>query len=410
MYVDVYIISVQQTAVSHLLNIFRISRGTAPPQPLSILDKQQKRRTLCHARKRGDDERILQAHVRHPRRDSVANGERHGISDQDHRHHSFPRQVRVAVNAVRDGKLEADRVCERDDAHGEHAAEPLDGMSGTDAPENQAKRDQNQRGQEKPQSMLGFQNAVVASRHVQNYPVSNPACVETTYDNADQRRHIGKSHCPSREVVRCTAKDKRRRAVEYVEPDQIRAIRESSISDHWKSEEDERPRHHACDADFTQRLNRSPEKALQHLVGYPLAIACRVRCPDLYSHGGENADQIYWSFTKLKSKRLPEQAALHWASVDRSDQLSFLSSAGTSHSRATTHLQTHRIIRVGGWSWDQYDVSVRVFAMLCVHRAHEIHEVDGSGDGRRGIESVVIGGDSLHTGCSTGFLNDGETM
>lgn len=61
-----------------------------------------------------------------------------------------------------------------------------------------------------------------------------------------------------------------------------------------------------CDANLTQRLDRRTEEALKNLVGDPLAIALGVRCPELYSHRCQDAEQVYGSLAILQSKRLPD--------------------------------------------------------------------------------------------------------
>jgi len=73
----------------------------------------------------------LVAHIRHPRCDTIPNGEAHRVANQDDGHHGFAGEVFVAVDAVRNRELKADCVGECDDAHGEDTAEPVNGVCGT---------------------------------------------------------------------------------------------------------------------------------------------------------------------------------------------------------------------------------------------------------------------------------------
>lgn len=114
--------------IRHLLNILLIPFGTLPSPLLSVLHHEQESCALCHACKCREDESILQPHVRHPRSHTIPDGETHGVADNDDSHHGFAGQILIAVNAVRDGKLEANGVGQRNDAHGEDAAEPVDAM------------------------------------------------------------------------------------------------------------------------------------------------------------------------------------------------------------------------------------------------------------------------------------------
>lgn len=55
----------------HLANILLITYSTLSSQPFPISDEDEKRCDLRHSGECGNKERILQAHIRHPRRETA---------------------------------------------------------------------------------------------------------------------------------------------------------------------------------------------------------------------------------------------------------------------------------------------------------------------------------------------------
>lgn len=120
--------------------------------------------------------------------DAVADGEAHGVADQDDGHDGLAAQVTVAVDVVRHAGLQADGDDEGDHAHGEHEAEPVDRVRGADAPEYQPEGDEGDRGQQDPEPVLGFHDAVVALGEFDQEPVAEGASVNESEGDAWRMR------------------------------------------------------------------------------------------------------------------------------------------------------------------------------------------------------------------------------
>lgn len=93
----------------------------------------------------------------------VSDGKTHRVANEDDSHHGLAAQFSVRIDTVTDGKLDSDGVGETDDAHGENQAEPLHVVRGSDAPEDQAPRNEKYRWTEEPKTVLGLHYASVSS-------------------------------------------------------------------------------------------------------------------------------------------------------------------------------------------------------------------------------------------------------
>ena len=107
----------------------------------------------------------------------VSDSKTHSIANQNNRHDRFAAQLPIRIDTVADGSLNTDRVCESDDAHGEDQAEPLHVMCGSDAPKDQATRNEKHADTEEPEAVFGLHDAFVSSGELENKPVAYEACV-----------------------------------------------------------------------------------------------------------------------------------------------------------------------------------------------------------------------------------------
>lgn len=113
------------TFIGHLRNIHGILRRGCSTHTLAPLDEEKDCSNLRHARESRQDERILQAHIGDPRRESVANGERHGVADDDDSDHGLSAQIPVRIDSIADAELDTESESESDDTHGEDTTEPM---------------------------------------------------------------------------------------------------------------------------------------------------------------------------------------------------------------------------------------------------------------------------------------------
>ncbi len=109
--------SVSEPCVGDLLDELEVLLGGGDAEPLAVFDEDQKRQDLGEPRKGGGDEGVLVAHVGDPGGQAVADGEGHGVADEDDGDDGLAGQVAVAVDTITNAELEADGVCEGDDAH-----------------------------------------------------------------------------------------------------------------------------------------------------------------------------------------------------------------------------------------------------------------------------------------------------
>lgn len=107
----------------------------------------------------------------------VSDGEAHRVADEDDGHDGFAAQLLVRIDAVADGQLGADGVDEAEETEGEDETEPVDVMRGSDAPQDQAPGNEGQQGNQEPETVFGLHDALVASRQLENEPVSCTACI-----------------------------------------------------------------------------------------------------------------------------------------------------------------------------------------------------------------------------------------
>lgn len=112
--------SMRQACIGNVLDKVQVPLRRTFAEALAELDKEQKGQDLGEPGERGQDEGVLVSHVGDPRGQAVADGEGHGVADEDHGDDGLAGQIAVAVDAVADTQLETDRVGERDDAHCEY--------------------------------------------------------------------------------------------------------------------------------------------------------------------------------------------------------------------------------------------------------------------------------------------------
>ena len=127
-----------------------------PSHPLSPHRKDQEGRRGGQSRERSDDEGILQPHVLDPGGDAVADGEAHGIADEDDGDDGLAGESVVCVDAVGDGQLERGEGGRGNEAHGDDGADPVDGVRAADTVEDQTARCEEKTRQEQPEAKLGF--------------------------------------------------------------------------------------------------------------------------------------------------------------------------------------------------------------------------------------------------------------
>lgn len=107
----------------------------------------------------------------------VSNSKTHGIANKNNRHDGFAAQFPIRIDAVADGSLNPDSVCETDDAHGEDQAKPLHVMCGSDAPEDESPGNEKYAEAEEPETVFGLHDAFVSSSEFEDQPVAYEACV-----------------------------------------------------------------------------------------------------------------------------------------------------------------------------------------------------------------------------------------
>lgn len=167
-------------ALNHGFDTPPILAHTHFPQTPPIPNHQKDTTNLCQPDKSRGNKAVLQTHIRDPRRDSIPDRKAHRVAYQDDCDDSFAGQRAVRVNAVRDGELETECVCHSYHTHGEDGTEPVDMVRCTDAPEDEAKRDEEEGGDEEPEAVLGFHNSVVLSRFADDKVIAHPARIRCT--------------------------------------------------------------------------------------------------------------------------------------------------------------------------------------------------------------------------------------
>lgn len=173
----------QSLAFPHILVIPPLRHR---PPALPPLHHHQERQHLRQSRKSRKNKSILIPHIRDPRRNPIINRKTHRIPNNNDRYHSFSTQILVGINAIADAELDAYGVRGGDYAHGEDETEPLDVMRCSYAPEDQRAGDEDERGGEEPETVLGFQDAFVAAGEIEDYAVANCAGIEGSTGDADQ--------------------------------------------------------------------------------------------------------------------------------------------------------------------------------------------------------------------------------
>lgn len=170
----------------------------------------------------------------------IANRERHCVTNKNDGHNGISTKVVVAIDQIIDADDQTHDARRRQRAHGEDEAKPVDAVLRSYTPEDQGCWDTNDADHKRPQAMLSFHYAVVATRESDGEPVAQSSCYACCDDCTEAAREVANAdHC-GLEVISGTREDDGCSRVENVEPDEVRSVRKASEEDDRPSKELER--------------------------------------------------------------------------------------------------------------------------------------------------------------------------
>lgn len=218
-----------------------VCRRAPASQPLAPHEHRHKRQTRRHADARRDDKRVLPPHARNPRRDGVADGKHHGVPQAHCRRERLGAQLPVAVNEVIRGQARADGVLKGNGAHCDEERGPAGGVRGTDAPEDEGKGGDEDRGGEEPQAVLGLGGAVsvCAAGEAAEEAVGEGAGEGPGEEGAEEGGEVAQADGARGEVVGRRGEDGRGGRVEHRVPDCRGAVGEAGVEGDRPEEEGE---------------------------------------------------------------------------------------------------------------------------------------------------------------------------